>query len=60
MVQFETNFECRTRQDAIYALQEIISQLENDYSCGYLCSADGSWSCEGNEEFENEDDNLIK
>lgn len=56
MVRFETNFECCTRQDAIYTLQEIISQLENDYSCGYLCSADGSWSCEGEEESENEDD----
>lgn len=56
MVRFETNFECCTKQDAIFALQEIISQLENDYSCGYLCSADGSWSCSGYEESGNEDD----
>lgn len=54
MVRFETNFECCTKQDVIYTLQEIISQLENDYSCGYLSSADGSWSCEGEDESEDD------
>lgn len=49
MVRFEINFECCTRQDAIYTLQEIMSQLEGGYSCGYLCGADGSWSCSGEE-----------
>ena len=50
MVRFETEIELSTKQDIIYALQEIIRQIENDYSCGYLCSADGSWSCEGEDE----------
>lgn len=52
MIKFEIEFECATTQDAIYALQEIMNQLEDGYSCGYLCSADGSWSCEGEEEEE--------
>lgn len=47
MVRFETEIELSTKQDVIYALQEIIRQLENDYSCGYVNG--GSWSCEGEE-----------
>ena len=52
MIKFECDFECQTNQDAIYALQEIISQLEGGYSCGHLYGADGSWSCDGEEEEE--------
>lgn len=52
MINFECDFECQTRQDAIYALQEIMNQLEDGYSCGHLCGVDGSWSCEGEEEEE--------
>ena len=52
MIKFEADFECQTNQDAIYALQEIIKQLEDGYSCGHLCGVDGSWSCDGEEEEE--------
>lgn len=57
MIKFETQFECATTQDAIYTLQEIMSQLEGGYSCGHLCGADGSWSCSG--EDNEEDERLI-
>ena len=56
MIKFETQFECATTQDAIYTLQEIMSQLEGGYSCGHLCGADGSWSCSGEDE---EDENQV-
>ena len=55
MITFETQFECATTQDAIYTLQEIMNQLEDGYSCGHLCGADGSWSCTGDEEFDDEE-----
>lgn len=55
MIKFETEFECATTQDAIYALQEIISQLEGGYSCGHLNGADGSWSCTGEEDGEEDE-----
>lgn len=54
MITFEAQFECATTQDAIYTLQEIMNQLEDGYSCGHLCGADGSWSCSGDEEFNDE------
>lgn len=58
MIKFETEFECATTQDAIYALQEIMNQLEDGYSCGHLNGADGSWSCTGEEDDE-EDYRLV-
>jgi hypothetical protein len=57
MVRFETEIELSTKQDVIYALQEIIRQIENDYSCGYING--GSWSCEGEEGDEEEDYRLV-
>ena len=54
MIKFECEFECKTEQEVIYALQEIMSQLEGGYSCGHLYGADGSWSYEGEEEEEEE------
>ena len=59
MIKFETEFECATTQDAIYALQEIMNQLEDGYSCGHLCGADGSWSCTGEEDDEEEDEREV-
>jgi hypothetical protein len=50
MIEFEATFECSTRQDAVWALQEIIGQIEGDYHCGSLSCADGSWSCVGEDE----------
>lgn len=55
MIKFETEFECATTQDAIYALQEIMNQLEDGYSCGHLNGADGSWSCTGEDDEESEE-----
>ena len=52
MIKFETEFECATTQDAIYALQEIMNRLEDGYSYGHLCGADGSWSCKGEDDEE--------
>lgn len=57
MIKFEAQFKCATTQDAIYALQEIMKQLEEGYSCGYLNGAEGSWSCSG--EDDEEDERLI-
>ena len=57
MIKFECEFECQTEQEVIYALQEIMSQLEGGYSCGHLCGADGSWSYEGDEEEEDDEEN---
>lgn len=54
MIKFETEFECATTQDAIYALQEIINQLEGGYHCGLF--DEGSWSCSGEEEDDEEED----
>ena len=50
MINFECKFECATRQDAICALQEVIERIEEDYLCGLLYSAEGDWSCSGEEE----------
>lgn len=50
MITFECSFEVATRQDAVWALQEIISQIEGDNYCGFLSYADGSWSSSGDEE----------
>ena len=54
MIKFETEFECATRQDAIYALQEIMNQLEDGYYCGLF--DEGSWSCTGEEEEDDEEE----
>lgn len=55
-MNFEANFECNSTQDAIYALQEIMNQLEDGYSCGHLCGVDGSWSCSGEEKEEDDEE----
>ena len=60
MVSFECTFEAKTRQDMVWALQEIIEQIENDNSCGYLSSCDGSWSSSGDEETEDDEEDEIK
>lgn len=54
MVKFEAEFECKTKQEVIYALQHIIDRLECDFVCGYLTdvSAEGDWGCTGEEEFD--------
>lgn len=54
MVAFECSFECATREDATHALLEMISQIDGGYHCGYLNYADGSWSCEGEDELDEE------
>ena len=61
MFKIETEFKCETTQDAVYALQEIISQLEGGYYCGYTGGEiDGTWSCtEDTEEEEEEDCRLV-
>ena len=48
MIRFECDFECKTEQDVIYALQHIIDRIENGYVCGYL--TDGDWGMNGEEE----------
>lgn len=45
MFTFETTFDCKTKQDVVFALQEIIDWIEDDYECGILNVADGSWRC---------------
>lgn len=55
MVSFECSFDVRTRQDAVWVLQEMISHIEGDCFCGFFSSADGSWSSSGEEEPEEED-----
>lgn len=50
MIRFETEFECKTEQEVIYALQHIIDRIENGYVCGYLTDADGDWGMSGEEE----------
>lgn len=54
MIEFNATFECTTRAEAVWALQEIIDQIEGDYHCGSLSYADGSWSCVGEDEPEND------
>jgi hypothetical protein len=58
-MKFEVEFECNSTQDAIYALQEIMNQLEDGYSCGHLCGVDGSWSCSGEEMKDDEECRLV-
>ncbi|MBO5958053.1 MAG: hypothetical protein J6Q39_10920 [Bacteroidales bacterium] len=52
MIKFETEFECKTEQEVIYALQHIIDRIECGYRCGYLTesSAEGDWGMSGEEE----------
>jgi hypothetical protein len=56
MVQFECSFECATRDEATYALLEMINQINGGYHWGDLNYADGSWSCLGEDEDEDEDE----
>lgn len=57
MIKFECEFECKTEQEVIYALQHIIDRIECGYVCGYLTDADaeGDWGMSG-EEDEDEDE----
>jgi hypothetical protein len=55
MIQFECSFECATREEATYALSEIISQINEGFYCGYLNGAYGSWSSIGEDEKENDE-----
>lgn len=45
MIKFECEFECKTRQEVIYALQHIIDRIESGYICGYLTdtTTEGDW-----------------
>ena len=45
MKRFEAEFECKTREDAIDALKEIIGRIEMGYDCGNLSEsrAEGDW-----------------
>lgn len=54
MIKFEAEFECKTEQEVIYALQHIIDRIESGYVCGYLTDADaeGDWGMIGEEEDE--------
>ena len=52
MITFKCSFEVATRHDAVWALQEIISQIEGDNYCGFLSYADGSWSSSGEEDLD--------
>lgn len=54
MIKFETEFECKTEQEVIYALQHIIDRIESGFVCGYLTDADaeGDWGMSGEEEEE--------
>jgi hypothetical protein len=56
MIKFECDFECKTEQEVIYALQHIIDRIECGYKCGYLTesSAEGDWGMSGEEEEEEE------
>ena len=58
MIKFETEFECKTEQEVIYALQHIIDRIESGYRCGYLTdsSAEGDWGMSGEEVFDEEED----
>lgn len=61
MIKFETEFECKTEQEVIYALQHIIDRIESGYRCGYLTdsSAEGDWGMSGEEDFEEEDEREV-
>lgn len=54
MIKFETEFECKTEQEVIYALQHIIDRIECGYVCGYLtdATAERDWGMSGEEEEE--------
>lgn len=54
MINFECEFECKTEQEVIYALQHIIDRIESGYVCGYLTETDaeGDWGMSGEEEEE--------
>lgn len=54
MIKFEAEFECKTEQEVIYALQHIIDRIECGYVCGYLTdvTAEGDWGMSGEEEEE--------
>jgi hypothetical protein len=54
MITFETTFDCKTKQDVVFALQEIIDWIEGDYESGILNVDDGSWRCVGEEEQEDD------
>jgi hypothetical protein len=58
MIKFETEFECKTEQEVIYALQHIIDRIESGYVCGYLTDADaeGDWGMSGEEEDEEDEE----
>ena len=58
MIKFETEFERKTEQEVIYALQHIIDRIECGYRCGYLTdsSAEGDWGMSGEENFDKEED----
>jgi hypothetical protein len=54
MIKFDAEFECKTEQEVIYALQHIIDRIESGYVCGYLtdATAEGDWGMSGEEEEE--------
>ena len=56
MIKFETEFECKTEQEVIYALQHIIDRIECGFVCGYLTDADaeGDWGMTEEEDEEEE------
>lgn len=56
MVQFECSFEVATRDDAVFVLQEMIDHINDGYWAGYFGFANGSWSSNGIEEDDEEDD----
>ena len=60
MIKFETEFECKTEQEVIYALQHIIDRIECGYVCGYLTdvTAEGDWGMSVEEE-EDEDEREV-
>ena len=49
MIKFEAEFECRTNDEVVNALQEIINRIEQGYVCGYLTDVDaeGDWGMSG-------------
>ena len=61
MIKFECDFECKTEQEVIYALQHIIDRIENGYVCGYLTDTDaeGDWGMSGEEEDDEDDTRTI-
>ena len=61
MIKFECDFECKTEQEVIYALQHIIDRIESGYVCGYLtdATAEGDWGMSGEGEEEEDDTRTI-